>query len=666
LIIEICCVGGVGKTSKSIKKSLRRFLPGKRRTSEHDQHGEQDEHVTLGHTHYSTGGHVTKEHLVADCPQHGIDQGHVTVDQAYKHHAITFNVTSGHTHNVIMNRPHTSEQRHLTSNRVVTAGEQKHVTNDNAHTEYVTTTSGHAYNGGEDYTTKDHVTPGHSHYVTTNRPRNVEQGHLAVDHMVTDGKQGHATDYYAHKNHMNLGHAYDGKEDYTTNDYLTSGHSHNMTTDRPHNTEQGHLTNEHVVTVHKENHVIDDNTYRKHVTTTSGHAYNAGEDCTTKDHMTPGHIHKVPTNRPLIAEQGHLTNDKMLTGREQSHEADDYVYKKHVTVDHAHDGGKDHLTNDHVISEHSYNVTHQHKTANDHMITHRFFHCQQEHVTTNHSHNKQVTASHVNKDNAQRAERDHVTSGYSQNVTTSDYPHHDEHVHVTTDHIHNKHVTLGHAHSESFTKAQTSELHPKRANSSNDTSTAHVTEKRAQNSKPNHVICKHTHNEHVTTSQVDLSPAYQGECDHVTLGHCHRANSEHVVTDLPARDVKSDYAHEKHATLGHSQSGFSANSEKCNPGEKQTESSNCTTATHVTEIHAHLGRTDHVITDNAHDEHVTRERSTPELVKQPSRVTFQLQLQQTDLSTLPHDKRSQVVRLRLFVLLNHRLNGSSSHVQGEP
>jgi len=91
-------VGGAVK--KSIKKSLRRLLPGGRRSSDHVHQSGRD-HVTSDPSHSARKNHMTKEHVATDSTQYGGQDDeiseHVTTDHPHQNHVIA-HVISDHAH----------------------------------------------------------------------------------------------------------------------------------------------------------------------------------------------------------------------------------------------------------------------------------------------------------------------------------------------------------------------------------------------------------------------------------------------------------------------------------------------------------------------------------------------------------------------------------------
>jgi len=158
-------VGGAVKTSKSIKKSLRRLLPGGRRSSEH---AHQD-HVTSGHAHSSEQKHVNEGHKSADHAHLGgqellttdhatsyyansggqehVTAGHVSANHAH-HGGHDHVIISGHSHsgfstnNVTAYNAPVDDADHVASDHVTTKHVHKeHVTNDASSSKHVTTPS---------------------------------------------------------------------------------------------------------------------------------------------------------------------------------------------------------------------------------------------------------------------------------------------------------------------------------------------------------------------------------------------------------------------------------------------------------------------------------------------------------------------------------------------
>jgi len=239
-----------------------------------------------------------------------------------------------------------------------------------------------------------------------------------------------------------------------------------------------------------------------------------------------------------------------------------------VTSDYSHNVGDDHGTKDHVVADRSHNIG-------------------QDQVNTDHAHKKQVTTAYVNSGhvfggscnslssyNAENSEPDqaHINSSdyTTSNHVSEDHAHRSRQGHVTTDYAHKKHVTAssGHSFSESSNLCSYNDENNWKDQAqiciSENTTTTQVTEDRAQHNKPDHMNTDHAHKKHMTISQVNSGHAFSGSSNTVSS-----YNAENSGQD-PAHICISDYMITAHAN----------------------------------EDHAHRSRPDHVTSDHAHKKHL--------------------------------------------------------------
>ena len=595
---------------------------------------------------------------------------HANTDHAQKEAVTTISVTSGHAHSGSFYNGETTGQ-HQTQGSISTytktnlPEDHAHytrpndVTNEQAHREYVSTpplTSGHA-NGSTSYNAK---TLGHVKKQCNTLDCN--RDHLSEDHFRYN-RPDHVTADHAQKEHVTTP-AFSSANAYGGTSYDAKSCGNDQTQRSTSDYYRTYSTKGHA-SVSKADHVIVDHSQVEHVTTprvNSGHAYSgsfhnaesSGQEQTqrstsdyTKTNLTENHAHHA---RPDPVNNQHVTAPPLASGHVNTNTYSRHTRPNHVTTGHSQ---KEQVTTPSVTLGHAYSGSSDEgentglgearsDTSDDkrtYVTEDRAHYTRPHYVTSDHAQKEHVTTPPVSSGNAYSCnlydakssghdETQRSTSDYYGTYSTKNHAYHSGANYLIDDHAKNEHVTTpsvtsGHAYIGLSDEAENSELGEAQSDTSDDRRT-YIIDDNAHYNGSDHLTTDHAQKEHLATLSMSSANAYSGTLyDNKSSGHdqtqrstsdyCRTYSTKNHAYHNRANHVIADQAQNEHVTApsvtsGHAYSGSSDEAENSELGEAQSDTSD-DKRTYITEHHAHYTRPDHVNNEQAHKEHV----STPPL-----------------------------------------------------